>query len=166
MITRRWLSGVLVTALLPVAGCADDKASQEQASASATTLSVTSGATPEQLASRGATAAFEQMLHVKDAASRAPGIKDWESEIRRYTGDPAAFLAVKSVRDLATMGLRQEGDSRVDVKVTTVDLKAPEGPTVRLAGCYDSQSTQIVNAESGQAVPHGTPSRYLWDITV
>ena len=101
-----------------------------------------------------------------DAASRDPGTRDWEQDIRRYAADPAAFLAVQSVRDLATLGLRQEGDSRVDVEVAAVDLEAPEGPTVRLTACYDSQSAQIVDIATGDVVPPGTPPRYVWDVSI
>ncbi|WP_245852541.1 hypothetical protein [Blastococcus aggregatus] len=70
------------------------------------------------------------------------------------------------MRDYATLGLRQEGDSAVDLRVTGVDLASPEGPTVRITGCYDSQSAQTVNVETGEVVPPGTPPRYVWDITV
>jgi hypothetical protein len=76
------------------------------------------------------------------------------------------LLTVQSVRDYATLGLRQEGTSAVDLEVTGVDLGSPEGPTVRIAGCYDSESAQTVEVETGEAVPPGTPRRYVWDITV
>ncbi|WP_299956488.1 hypothetical protein [uncultured Modestobacter sp.] len=101
-----------------------------------------------------------------DAAKKDPGARDWEPEIRRYAGDPAALLAVTAVRDYATIGLRQEGDTVVDLEVTTVDLASPEGPTVKITGCYDSQSTRLVKVETGEVVPPGTPPRYVWDITV
>lgn len=175
MTRRRWTAGVLL-ALLSVAGCTDDEATPERASPSATTSSAlrtpttapaTSNApSPDEAAAQEATAAFEGMLRVTDAASQAPSSRDWEPEIRRYAGDPAALLAVQSIRDLATMGLRQEGTSRVDVDVTAVDLDSSEGPTVRLAGCYYSQSTQIVDVETGEVVPPGTPPRFVWDVTV
>ncbi|WP_246063795.1 hypothetical protein [Blastococcus colisei] len=101
-----------------------------------------------------------------DAASQDPGLRDWEPEIRQYAGDPAAYLAVQAARDYAVLGLRQVGDSQVDVEVMSVGLAAPEGPTVAMTGCYDSQSTQLVKADSGEVVPPGTPPRYVWDITV
>ncbi|SNR79307.1 hypothetical protein SAMN06272737_1261 [Blastococcus mobilis] len=106
------------------------------------------------------------MLRVTDAAKKAPAAKDWEPEIRRYAGDPAAFLAVTSVRDYATLGLRQEGDTAVELDVTAVELEASEGPTVRITGCYDAASTRVVKVETGEVVPPGTPPRYVWDITV
>lgn len=175
MTARRWVAGVLL-ALLPVAGCAQGEASPDLSSPSATTSAssrtpttppATSMApTPEEEASEAATTAFEEMLRVSDAASRDPGLKDWEPEVREYAADPAALLAVQSVRDLAALGLRQEGSSRVDVEVAAVDLEAPEGPTVKLTGCYDSQSTQIIDVKSGDVVPPGTPARFVWDITV
>jgi hypothetical protein len=118
------------------------------------------------VAAEAATTVFDEMLRVTDAASRDPGIRDWEPEIRKYSADPASFLAVQSVRDLVTLGLRQEGNSIVEVGIAAVDLEAPEGPTVRLTGCYDSQSTQVVDVETGEVVPPGTPARYVWDITV
>ncbi|WP_233498859.1 hypothetical protein [Blastococcus sp. TF02A-26] len=125
-----------------------------------------SAPTPEDEAAEAATAVVTEMLRVTDAAKRDPGARDWEPEIRRYAGDPAALLAVTAVRDYATIGLRQEGDTVVDLEVTTVDLASPEGPTVRITGCYDSQSTRVLNVETGEVVPPGTPPRYVWDITV
>ncbi|WP_255363489.1 hypothetical protein [Geodermatophilus sp. DSM 45219] len=113
-----------------------------------------------------ATAVVNQMLRVTDAAKKDPGARDWEPEIRRFSGDPAALLAVTAVRDYAAIGLRQEGDTAVDLEVATVDLAAPEGPTVRITGCYDSQSTRVVKVETGEVVPPGTAPRYVWDITV
>lgn len=122
--------------------------------------------TPEEEAEESATAAIDGMLRVTDAAKQDPGARDWEPEIRRYAGDPAALLAVTAVRDYAALGLRQEGDTAVAMEVTGVDLAAPEGPTVRITGCYDSESTRVVQVETGEVVPSGTPPRYVWDITV
>jgi hypothetical protein len=132
-----------------------------------TSPAVTSEAsTPEGEAAAAASRTFEELLRVSDAASRDPGARDWEPEIRQYAADPAALLTVQSVRDYATLGLRQQGDSEVDLRVAGVDLTSPEGPTVKLTGCYDSQSAQTVNIETGEIVPPGTPPHYVWDITV
>lgn len=167
MTARRWVSSAPLAALLLVAACGHDASPRAGASPSATTTPATSEApTPQQLASDAATTVVKDMLRVTDAAKKNPGIRDWEPEIRRFAGDPAAFLAVKSVRDYAALGLRQEGDTAVDLQVTSVDLSAPQGPTVRIAGCYDSDSTRVMKVESGQVVPPGTPQRYVWDITV
>jgi len=169
MTARRWLSGGLLGVLLVATGCgADDSPDPPQSASPSTTSPATTSEAPipEEEAVEAATQAFEDFLRVSDAASREPGAQDWEPEIRRYAADPAALLTVQSVRDYATLGLRQEGDSAVDVQVAGVDLAAPEGPTVRITGCYDSQSTQRVNAETGEVVPPGTPPRYVWDITV
>lgn len=171
MTRRRWAARALL-ALLPLTGCSESEASRESAatsssSSASTTAATTSHApTPEEEAAEAATVAFEEMLRVTDAGSREPGIRDWEPEIREHSADPAAFLAVQSVRDLAALGLRQEGASTVDVEVAAVDLGAPEGPTVKLTGCYDSESTQIIDVKSGDVVPPGTPARFVWDITV
>jgi hypothetical protein len=171
MTTRRWVSGVLLLGvLLPVAGCSDEDTSSGSTSSKATSPSPATITTPsptaEELAAEAATAAFTELLRVADAARQNPGVKDWEPEIRQYAGDPAAYLVVQSVRDRATLGLRQVGDSEVDITVTGVDLAAPEGPTVAIAGCYDSQSAQVVRADTGEAVPPGTSPRYVWNITV
>ncbi len=170
MTTRRWVSGVLLLGvLLPVAGCSDEETSSGSASskaASTSPASATPSPTAEELAEEAATTAFTELLRVTDAASRDPGARDWEPEIRRYAADPAAFLSIQSIRDMATLGLRQEGNSKVDVEITAVDLKAPEGPTVRMTGCFDSQSMRVVNVETGEVVPPGTPPHYVWDITV
>ena len=167
MTARRWVSGVLLGVLLPVAGCGGEARPPRQASPTTSTPSATTEApTPEEEAGEAATAVVTEMLRVTDAAKKEPAARDWEPEIRRYAGDPAALLAVTSVRDYAALGLRQEGDTAVDLEVTTVDLTAPDGPTVRIAGCYDSQSTRVVKVETGEVVPPGTPPRYVWDITV
>jgi hypothetical protein len=173
MTARRWVTGVFI-ALLPLAGCTEGEASPEGSSpittapsSTATATPATSDApTPEEEVAEAATAAINGMLRVTDAAKKDPGARDWEPEIRRYAGDPAALLAVTAVRDYATLGLRQEGDTAVDLEVTGVDLAAPEGPTVRIKGCYDSESTRVVRVETGEVVPSGTPPRYVWDITV
>ena len=175
MTGRRRTVGALL-ALLALAGCAEGEASPENSPPSATTSSsaqtstpapTTSHApTPEDEAAEAATAAVTGMLGVFDAARRDPGVRDWEPEIRRFAGDPAALLAVTAVRDYATIGLRQEGDTAVDLEVTGVDLASPEGPTVTITGCYDSQSTRVVKVETGEVVPPGTPPRFVWDITV
>ena len=175
MTRRRWTAGVLL-ALLSLAGCTEGEVSPEGSSPGTTTASASqssttpsppsSAPTPEDQAAEAATAVVSEMLRVTDAAKKDPGARDWESEIRRYAGDPAALLAVTAVRDYATIGLRQEGDTAVDLEVTTVDLASPEGPTVKITGCYDSQSTRVVKAETGEVVPPGTPPRYVWDIIV
>ena len=170
----QWMVGLL-PALLFLAGCTASEASPEGSSPSATSSSprsstaaaaTSSSPTAEVEAAQAATAVVNQMLRVTDAAKKDPGAKDWEPEIRQFAGDPAALLAVTAVRDYATIGLRQEGDTAVDLKVTTVDLESPEGPTVSITGCYDSQSTRVVKVETGEVVPPGTPPRYVWDISV
>lgn len=175
MTTRRWTARILLV-LLALSGCADGDASPDS-SRSATTSSSSSSRTPsvpvtssaptaEDEASKTATTVVNEMLRVTDAAKKDPGARDWEPEIRRFSGDPAALLAVTAVRDYATIGLRQEGDTAVELEVADVDLAAPDGPTVSITGCYDSQSTRVVRVETGEVVPPGTPSRYVWDITV
>lgn len=175
MMVRRPVVLTLLGSALALAACSGDPADPDQASPSvpsATSSAMTSPAvtseapTPEEAAAEAATQAFRGLLQISDAASREPNARDWEPEIRRYAADPAALLTVQSVREYATLGLRQEGDSVVDLRVTSVDLAAPEGPTVRITGCYDSQSAQRVNVETGEVVPPGTPPRYVWDITV
>ncbi|RBY97579.1 hypothetical protein DQ237_01140 [Blastococcus sp. TF02-8] len=175
MTRRRWAAGALL-ALLPLVGCTAGEAGSEGSTPSATSSSsarnsttapATSNApTPEDEAATAATVVVNEMLRVTDAAKKDPGARDWEPEIRQFSGDPAALLAVTAVRDYAALGLRQEGDTAVDLEVTDVDLTAPEGPTVRITGCYDSESTRVVRVETGEVVPPGTPPRYAWDITV
>ena len=151
--------------LLAVPGCSDELPSSGVASAPAST-STTRAPTPEEEAAQAATAAFTDLLRVTDAARQDPGARDWEPDIRRHAADPAAFLAAKSVRDYATLGVRQAGESDVALGVAEVDLTAQEGPTVRFTGCNNSESTQVVNVASGQPVAPGTLPRYVWDITV
>jgi hypothetical protein len=174
MTSRGRVTGVLLSALLPLTGCMAEgetpqssPSSEAPPSRTATTPSETSSApTLEEEAAEAATQAFEGLLRVSDAASREPSARDWEPDIRRYAADPAALLTVQSVRDYATLGLRQEGDSAVDLQVQDIDLTAPAGPTVQIAGCYDSQSAPTKNVETGEVVPPGTPQRYVWDVTV
>lgn len=166
---RRWVCGLSVGLLLPVAGCSDEDPSSGGTSSKATSsspASTTPSPIAEELAEEAATTAFTELLRVTDAARQNPGARDWEPEIRRYAADPAAYLAVQSVRDRATLGLRQVGDSQVEISGTEVDLAAPEGPTVVLDGCYDSQSVQMVRMDNGESVSPGTPPRYVWNITV
>jgi hypothetical protein len=175
MTRRRWVVGALL-ALLPLASCTAGEASPAGSAPSATTSSssrtstaapVTSSApTPEEQAATAATVVVNELLRVTDAAKKDPGARDWEPEIRRFSGDPAALLAVTAVRDYAALGLRQEGDTTVELEVADVDLTGPEGPTVRIAGCYDSESTRVVRVETGEVVPPGTLPRFVWDITV
>ena len=155
--------------VLALAGCSGGETPPRATTSSSAAVPTTTTApppTPEELAEEAAATAFSEFLRVTDAASQDPGLRDWEPEIRQYAGDPAAYLAVQAARDYAVLGLRQVGDSQVDVEVMSVDLAAPEGPTVAITGCYDSQSTQLVKADSGEVVPPGTPPRYVWDITV
>ena len=168
MSDRRWASGVLALGtLLWVAGCSAQDDPPPQATPTTTRPTVTSEApTPEEGAAEAAAQAFEGLLRISDAASREPNARDWEPEIRQFAADPAALLTVQAVRDYATLGLRQEGDSAVDLQVVGVDLTAPAAPTVRMTGCYDSQSAQTIDVGTGEVVPPGTPPRYLWDITV
>lgn len=174
MTLRRWTAGVLLS-LLPLAGCTNSDAGPDSSPTATTSSSsqtptsspaTSTAPTPEAEVAEAATTVVNEMLRVTDAAKQDPGARDWEPEIRRFSGDPAALLAVTAVRDYATIGLRQEGDTAVALEVTSVDLASPEGPTVRITGCYDSQSTRVVKVETGEAVPPGTPPRYVWDITV
>lgn len=175
MTMRGRVTGVLLPAVLAFTGCTAEAESPQGSSSSAATPSLPSAVpsattseprSPDEQAAQSAIETFESLLQISDAASREPNARDWEPEIRRYAADPAAFLTVQSVRDYATLGLRQEGDSVVDLQVTGVDLSAPEGPTVRITGCYDSQSAQRINVATGEVVPPGTPPRYVWDIAV
>lgn len=163
--TGRGASGVLLVALL-VAGCEGQKSPPAQASLTPTTPMTSPSPTPEAEAAEAATTVVTELLRVTDAAKKNPGVRDWEPDIRRFAGDPAAFLAAKSVRDYATLGLRQEGDTAVALHVSSVNLVAPQGATVRITGCYNSESTRVTKVESGEVVPPGTPPRYVWDITV
>ena len=154
---------------LALSGCSGGETpprATTSSSAGARTTTTAPPPTPEELAEAAATTAFHEFLRVTDAASQDPGLRDWEPEIRQYAGDPAAYLAAQAVRDYAVLSVRQVGDSQVDVELTSVDLAAPEGPTVAITGCYDSQSTQLVKTDTGELVPPGTPPRYVWDITV
>ena len=54
----------------------------------------------------------------------------------------------------------------MDLQITNVNLSAPAGPTVAITGCFDSQSSHVVHAETGEPVPAGTPPRFVWEITV
>lgn len=154
---------------LALAGCSGGEIPPRATTSSAAAAPTTTTAPPptlEALAEEAATTAFTELLLVMDAARQNPGVRDWEPEIRQYAGDPAAYFAIQSVRDRATLGLRQVGSSEVEIRVAEVDLAAPEGPTVAITGCYDSQSAQVVKADTGEVVPPGTPPRYVWDITV
>jgi hypothetical protein len=164
---RRIASGALGLALFLLGGCSDDgQASPQSSASSATSSAPTESPTPEDLAAEAATEALEELVRVADMARQEPTALDWEPEIRRFAADPAAYIAVQSVREYATLGLRQSGSTSVKLEVADIQLTAPEGPSVRIAGCYDSRSTQVIDVGTGEAVPSGTPSHYVWDITV
>src|SRR4051794_347444 len=125
MTRRRWVVGALL-ALLPLASCTAGGASPEGSAPSATTSSssrtsttappTSSAPTPEEESATAATAVVNEMLYVTDAAKKDPDARDWEPEIRRFSGDPAALLAVTAVRDYSALGLRQEGDTAVGLQ--------------------------------------------------
>ncbi len=165
MRSRRPTLGLLATGLLLLSGCGGEDGPSAQLPKSAT-APTSQAPTPEAIATEAALAAFRDAVRVTDLASKDPAVRDWEPEIRRHLGDPAAFLAAQTVRDYAALGLRQEGDSAVTTVVDGVDLAAPEGPTVRITGCFDSQSTRLIAVETGQPVPPSTPPRYVWNVEV
>ena len=170
MRAHRRLVGALV--VLGLAGCGGEVDTAGTPQEPTTSSLATSSSTPadeptsEELAAEAATTAVVGMLDVTDAAKGDPAARDWEPEVRRFAGDPAALLAVTAVRDYATLGLRQEGETVVALAVTSVDLAASDGATVRFTGCYDSQSTRLIRQETGEVIPPGTPPRYVWDVTV
>lgn len=164
---RRWIGGVLFCAMLPLAACGSEEPTPEQAAPTAPSSSAAPrSATPEERAAESATKALENLLRVSDRARQEPTSGDWEPEIRRYAADPAAFTAVQSVRDFATLGLRQNGDTGIELEVTDVQLAAPAGPSVRVRGCYDSSSAQVINVDTDAPVPPRTAQRYVWDVSV
>lgn len=165
---RRLIFGSLALVTFgALTSCSGETIPPATASASATTATTTQATrTPEQVAADAATTAFTQLLRVTDAAAQDPLSRDWEPEIRRYAADPAAYAAVQSVRNFATLGLRQVGDSQVQLRVTDVNLSAPSAPTLSITGCFDSQSTHVVHSDTGEPVPHGTPPHYVWEIAV
>lgn len=128
--------------------------------------SATSTTTPSVTLQEAATTAFINFLNVTDQASEAPTARDWEPDIRRAAADPAAAQSVKSVRDLAGLGLRQVGASVVQLRVDSVQSDSPSGPTVLFDGCYDATKSHIENVETGRVVPTGTLPHYVLSITV
>jgi hypothetical protein len=162
---RRRMCGLLAGSLLALGGCGGEDGPSAQLPMSSPTAT-SMAPSPEDVAAEAALAVFRDALRVTDQASKDPAARDWEPEIRQHMGDPAAFLATQTVRDYAALELRQEGDSAVTTEVDSVDLAAPEGPTVRITGCFDSQSTKLLDAETGQVVLPGTPPRYVWDVAV
>ncbi len=161
----RITGGLLAAGALLLAGCGGEDGPSAQLPTSMPAPS-SPAPSPEDIAADAALAALQNAVRVTDQASQDPTAQDWEPEIRRHLGDPAAFLAVQSVRDYATLGLRQEGDSVVTAEVAGVDLAAAEGPTVRITGCFDSTSTRVIDADAGTPVPPGTPPRFVWDVAV
>ena len=162
---RRRTYGLLAGSLLVLGGCGgEDGSSAQLPTSSPAPTSEAPG--PEDVAAEAALAAFRDALRVTDEARQDPAVRDWEPEIRQHMGDPAAFLAVQSVRDYAALGLRQEGGSAVTTEVDSVDLAAPEGATVRITGCFDSESRQVTDGGPGAPVPPGTPPRFVWNVAV
>ena len=167
MQARRRLGAALSLSFLLLAACGGSEGSPTQAALSTATSSApTVPPTPEELAGEAATAALQEMLRVTDGALKEPSAENWEPEIRRYAADPAGFLAVQSVREYATLGLQQSGETQIELAVADVQLAAAEGPSVRITGCYDSSSTRVIDVGSGDVVPPGTPPHYVWDVTV
>lgn len=149
--------------VLSLASCSASEGSHKSEGSSRSTTTATSASiSPEE----AATAAFNKFLTVTDQASEAPTVQDWAAAIRRVAADPAATASIQSVRDLAASGVRQSGTSQVALTIQSVQMNNPSGPTVSLSGCFDSASAHLVQDATGQVVPSGTPSHYVWAITV
>ena len=160
------LAGIVALTLVASTGCSGGASNDAAPSSTALTTTAESQEKPDEAAKSAALDAFTDLLRVRDAAAQNPLAQDWEPEIRQHAADPAAYAAVESVRNYATLGLHQVGDSKIDLQVTDVDLDAAAGPTVAISGCYDSQASQVVRTDTGEPVAPGTPDRYLWSITV
>jgi len=164
----RWLrSAVLVLASMTLFACSPQADTPTPTATSETTASTTTRApTPEEVAGESALTVFTELLRVTDAAKQDPGAKDWEPNIRQYAGDPHAFAVVQSIRDYATLGIRQVGDLEFTAEVAAVDLASPQGPTVLLSVCYDVTSTDRIQVDTGEVIPTGTLPNYVVDVKV
>jgi hypothetical protein len=154
-----------VAAAVLVSGACTNQTSNDTSPASTVTTAETPE-NPQDAAKSAAIDAFTELLRVRDAAAQDPLAQDWEPEIRKHAADPAAYAAVQSIRTYATLGVHQVGESKVALQVTGVDLEAAAGPTVSIAGCYDSQASQVVRNDTSEPVPAGTPPRFTWLISV
>ena len=159
---RCWIT--VAAAALVSAACTNQTSSDTSPTSTGTTAETPEN--PQDAAKSAAIDAFTELLRVRDAAAQNPLAQDWEPEIRKHAADPAAYAAVQSIRTYATLGVHQVGDSKVELQVTGVDLEAAAGPTVSIAGCFDSQASQVVRNDTNEPVPAGTPPRFTWQISV
>lgn len=167
---RLALAGVIVVAMT---ACSTREASPEpppDPPPTSTSAPTTPAPTPEEAAAEAALTVFDEFVRVGEASSQAPASRNWESEIRDYSTDPAAAKWVQDVSDLVEYGIKQIGTSTVEPQVTGVDLAAPAGPTVSIKACYDRTQSELVFAQTGIPItPTDAPAeldRYWWAVTV
>ena len=91
---------------------------------------------------------------------------DTQQGIGIVDGDHECGVDETATADEPGVGVHQAGESKIDLKVTRVELDAPAGPTVDIVGCYDSAASQVVRTDTDEAVAPGTPPRFNWLITV
>lgn len=105
--------------------------------------------TPEEEASAAALDAYAGYWDVYQSYSQAPGVRNWEPEIRRYVDAEAAAVDLSIIQGSLADGIKQVGESTVEPEVTDVDLAAEPGPTVSITGCYTPGDAYTVFAETG-----------------
>lgn len=161
---RAWF--LLAIAVLATA-CSPQADVPEPTATSTTAATTTQPPTPEELAGAAAMTTLTELVRVRDLAVQDPAGRDWEPDIRQYAGDPYAYVAIQSIREYATYGFRQVGQSTVEAEVTGVDLAAAGGPTVLLTACYDSSQADVIRVDTGQSIfGPDEPTRFVWDLTV
>lgn len=164
---RAWF---LLAVVVLAAACSTQGDVPDPTATGTTAATTTQPPTPEELAADAAMTAFTELARVRDSAVQDPGGRDWEPDIRQYAGDPYAYLAVQSIRDYATRGIRQVGESTAEAEVSSVDLASLEGPTVMITACYDRTESDLVYVDTGESIrPPGAPAelpRFVWNVKV
>ena len=96
------------------------------------------------IASLGAVRGY---IQIEAEANAKPGAKDWTIEVRRYTADPAAYLALRGIASLASAKVH----ATTPPSYQALTVKSADAHRVTITACVDRTKADLVDA-SGKSV--------------